>query len=197
MTVAVVCRRRRRGVRSRTVVADATHALRVLGTDGELSIALVGDDEIRRLNASYRNVDSPTDVLAFSMREGADLSVHPDLLGDVVISLDTAARQAERRGVALATEVRVLLVHGILHLLGYDHERSPAEARRMFRQQRRLLARLDEAGAGRARSAAPGAAMAKERKYAKERGSSESTDRRTGPTPFRSQSKRCTSNSAS
>jgi probable rRNA maturation factor len=76
------------------------------------------------------------------MREGDGAALHPHVLGDVVISLDTAARQAAERGVAVAAEVRLLLTHGILHLLGYDHERSPADARSMFRRQRELLARL-------------------------------------------------------
>src|SRR5207237_2701767 len=69
-------------------------------------------------------------------------------LGDVVISLDTARRQAQRLGVAPATRMRTLLVHGLLHLLGYDHERSPAEARRMFALERELAAALRRATGG-------------------------------------------------
>ncbi len=121
---------------------DAIRLLALLGVDGELSIALVGDAEMHALNRDYRGKDRPTDVLAFALREGEDASIHPDVLGDVVISVDTAARQATARDAALADEVRVLLAHGILHLLGYDHERSPAEARRMFGKQRALLATL-------------------------------------------------------
>lgn len=110
-----------------------------LAVDAELSIALIGDAEMHALNRDWRGKDRPTDVLAFALREGEDAALHPDVLGDVVISLDTAARQAAARGHAVADEVRVLLAHGILHLLGYDHERSPAEARRMFAKQRALL----------------------------------------------------------
>jgi rRNA maturation RNase YbeY len=142
MVVHVTSRRRVRGIRAADARRDASHLLRLLGLDAELSIVLVDDAEIRRLNATYRHRDKSTDVLAFAMREGDGAALHPDILGDVVISLDTAARQAAARGASIADEVRVLLVHGLLHLLGYDHERSPAEARRMFRAQRELLGSL-------------------------------------------------------
>ena len=118
--------------------------LHVVDEDGsELSVALVDDDEMRRLNRDYRGKDRTTDVLAFALREGEGTTVQePGLLGDVVISVPAAARQAEDRGHSLERELAELLVHGILHLLGHDHERSPAEARRMFREQRRVLAEI-------------------------------------------------------
>jgi rRNA maturation RNase YbeY len=146
--VEVSSRRRARGLRTAEVRRDAEWLLHALAAGGELSVALVGDEEMRALNARYRRIDRPTDVLAFAIRESAGASKSlrgrtpgrgAALLGDVVISVDTAARQAQRRGVALADEVRTLLAHGVLHLLGYDHERSPAEARRMFAAQRRLV----------------------------------------------------------
>jgi len=103
----------------------------------ELSILLVNDREMRALNRRYRGIDRPTDVLAFAQREGAGGT--PDgLLGDVVISVDTATRQAREVGESLGREVDRLLIHGLLHLLGYDHERSAAEARRMQRRERML-----------------------------------------------------------
>jgi rRNA maturation RNase YbeY len=142
MAVMVASRRRMRGLRTADLRRDATRLVRLLDADAELSVTLVDDAEIHRLNRAYRHIDRPTDVLAFAMREGDGADLYPHLLGDVVISLDTAARQAARRGVPLIDEVRVLLTHGILHLLGYDHERSPAEARRMFRRQRELLRSL-------------------------------------------------------
>ena len=141
-TVVVTTRRRVRGVRVADVRRDAARLLQLLGVDAELSVVLVDDAEIRRLNATYRRIDRSTDVLAFAMREGDGATLSSALLGDVVISLDTAARQAAARAVAVADEVRLLLAHGVLHLLGYDHERSPAEARRMFRRQRQLLGAL-------------------------------------------------------
>ena len=142
MPVTVTCRRRLRGIRAAEVRGAAARLLRLLDLDAELSIVLVDDPEIQRLNATYRHVDGPTDVLAFAMREGDGGALHPGVIGDVVISLETAARQAAARGMPVADEVRVLLTHGVLHLLGYDHERSPAEAQRMFRKQRQLLAKL-------------------------------------------------------
>lgn len=145
-TVSLVARRRLPGLRAADVRRDATRMLALLDVEAELSIALVGDPEMHVLNRAWRGVDRPTDVLAFALREGEGAAIQPGVLGDVVISLDTAARQAAARGHALADEVRALLAHGILHLLGYDHERSPAEARRMFARQRALLRRL--AGSG-------------------------------------------------
>jgi len=131
-----------RGVSGAEVRRAALHVLRRLGVEGELSVALVDDAEIRRLNVTYRGADRPTDVLAFAARDGEPWHAPDDLLGDVVISLDTAKRQAAARRVDLGEEMRLLLTHGILHLLGYDHERSPAEARRMFRKQRELVREL-------------------------------------------------------
>lgn len=145
MPVAFASHRRVRGVRAAQVRADAERVLRALGVEGELSVVLVGDTEIRRLNCQYRGGDKPTDVLAFPMEMKARAPGAPRLLGDVVISLDTAARHAAERGVPIAEEVRTLLVHGVLHLLGYDHERAPSEARRMFRKQRDLVALLGRA----------------------------------------------------
>ena len=141
-SVTLTARRRLPGLRAADVRRDAARLLALLEADAELSVALIGDTEMHTLNRDWRDKDRPTDVLAFALREGEDAGVHPDVLGDVVISLDTAARQAADRGATLADEVRVLLAHGILHLLGYDHERSPADARRMFAKQRALLRRL-------------------------------------------------------
>jgi probable rRNA maturation factor len=142
-TVSLVARRRLAGVRAADVRRDASRMLVSLEVAGELSIALVGDAEMQALNRDWRGKDRPTDVLAFALREGEHADVHADVLGDVVISLDTAARQAAARGATAADEVRVLLAHGVLHLLGYDHERSPADARRMFAKQRALLRALE------------------------------------------------------
>jgi probable rRNA maturation factor len=93
---------------------------------------------MHRLNARYRGVDRPTDVLAFAMREGPFAQFHPHLLGDVVISAETALRQARTHRRTLAEELTHLLIHGTLHLLGYDHEVSSAEARLMRAKERAL-----------------------------------------------------------
>ncbi len=107
-------------------------------TEAELSLALVDDGKIQELNHRYRGQDKPTDVLSFPLQD----HLCPTLLGEVVISLDTAKRQAERRRIPLAEEVQTLLIHGILHLLGYDHEISRAEAIRMRKKERELKALL-------------------------------------------------------
>jgi probable rRNA maturation factor len=112
----------------------------------ELSLAFVDDAEMRLLNATYRQINEPTDVLAFAMTEGRFSEVNPQLLGDVVISAETAAFRAQQAGRPLSEELNALLVHGILHLLGYDHDRSPADAR-IMRAKERALRRLIEAPA--------------------------------------------------
>ena len=98
--------------------------------DRELSILLCDDATIHALNRDYRKKDKPTDVLAFAMMEGEGGGHAPGVLGDVVISLDTAARQARAFSRSLEDEVTMLLAHGLLHLLGLDH-RDRTEERRM------------------------------------------------------------------
>jgi len=106
--------------------------------DVEVSVALVDDEYIKQLNYQYRHIDMPTDVLSFAMREGEDEEdkfnfYEEELLGDVVISLERAKAQAEEYGHSLEREVGFLVVHGILHLLGYDHEIE--EERTIMRQK--------------------------------------------------------------
>jgi probable rRNA maturation factor len=108
----------------------------------ELSILLVDDDEITHLNLEYRARDHPTNVLAFPMREGEDTHLHPDLLGDVIISTETAEREAHHRGVTLGEEMALLLVHGILHLIGYDHEGDSKKAAAMEAKEQEILSRI-------------------------------------------------------
>lgn len=111
------------------------------GKNTEISVLLTDDKEIAGLNEEYRDTKGPTDVLSFSQVEG-DEDFAPDvdehLLGDVVISVETAKRQAEEAGKSIEEEVDMLLTHGILHLLGYDHA-EPEEAEKMFARQAELL----------------------------------------------------------
>ncbi len=104
----------------------------------ELSVSLVGDRAIRRLNRTWRKKDKATDVLSFPAGELPKGTPGPRLLGDVVISLDTARRQAKEYGRTLEAEVSRYLAHGLLHLLGHDHER-PQEARKMAAVEEKLL----------------------------------------------------------
>ena len=123
----------RRKLRSRAVrvLRELAHAR------SELSIALVSDDEIRELNDTWRDRDEPTDVLSFSLVEGTASEYRGALLGDVVIGLETAARQARASRRGLDDEVARLVIHGVLHLLGHDHEEA-GEARTMRAEERRL-----------------------------------------------------------
>ena len=119
---------------ARAILSDVGEA------SAELGIMFVGDQRMRGLNRKYRGKDRTTDVLAFAMREAPDSSA--GLLGDVVIAVPTAVRQAKQGQRSLDEELAVLLVHGILHLCGYDHERSEKEARRMHRRERMILRSL-------------------------------------------------------
>lgn len=111
--------------------------------DKELSILLTGDEEMTGLNRSFRKRNRTTDVLAFSQLEGERGDLHREVLGDVVISLPTARRQAKERRHTLMHELIVLLVHGTLHLLGHEHERTDRRtSAAMRREQKRLVALL-------------------------------------------------------
>lgn len=138
MAVYLRVRLIRVAVRQATLKRLAERVLSAVGeAQSELSIDLVGDGRMRGLNRQYRKKDRTTDVLAFAMRESA--SPVSTLLGDVVISVPTAQRQAKEGGRSLSEELTWLLVHGVLHLCGYDHERGDAEARRMKRREQAVL----------------------------------------------------------
>jgi len=106
---------------------------------------IVDDDQIQVINRDYLDRDKPTNVISFAMQEGEGAGLIPELLGDVVISADTAARDAAEAGVPFESELYFLLLHGILHLLGFDHERGSAEdAERMEERERELFALIKE-----------------------------------------------------
>jgi len=110
--------------------------------DAELSLLLADDKQIAELNSSWRRKNGPTNVLAFSLTEGPDSAMALNMLGDIVISVETAARKAEKAGLSLHSHLQELLVHGFLHLIGYDHEKSGSEAVRMHNRERELLQEL-------------------------------------------------------
>lgn len=113
--------------------------LRSLGRlDAELSVLLVDDPTIQNLNRQHRSIDSATDVLSFPQMEGDEFISH--MLGDVVISVETAKRQATEHHFSLEQELVLLLLHGLLHLLGYDHERSPQDEKLMKKKTWELFA---------------------------------------------------------
>jgi len=115
----------------------------------ELSVALVDDATMRQLNRDYRQTDRSTDVLAFAMNEGQPMPAAPgglEMLGDIVISVPVARRQAAGQGRSLRAELTMLLAHGLLHLLGYDHA-----TREQQREMKRLTGQLQQAAQRRAR----------------------------------------------
>jgi len=121
---------------------EAEILLRLRGVvDRELSLLLTSDDRIAELNRTWRNKPGPTNVLAFPMADEAGQG-GPAMLGDVIISLDTAAREAAAEHITLHQRVTVLLIHGLVHLLGYDHERSEPEQVLMEDEEQRLLSAL-------------------------------------------------------
>lgn len=119
--------------------------LNVLGyPESELSVSIVGDRSMRRINREYLGKDRPTNVISFAMNEGEFGGLNPGILGDVVISADTTLREAEAGGMEFSSRLAFLLVHGILHLTGYDHERSgEAEARRMEKKELEIFGMLE------------------------------------------------------
>ncbi|MEI6305234.1 MAG: rRNA maturation RNase YbeY [Deltaproteobacteria bacterium] len=114
--------------------------------DTELSVSIVGDRSIRRINRDYLERDCATNVISFSLREG-EWGEISNALGDVVISADIAAREAEAGGINVLERLIFLLLHGILHLCGYDHERSgEVKAREMEQKERDLFRMLKKEG---------------------------------------------------
>ncbi|MCE1225438.1 MAG: rRNA maturation RNase YbeY [Geobacteraceae bacterium] len=113
----------------------------------ELSITIVGDRTIHRLNREYLGKDRPTNVISFSLQEGEFGNVARHALGDVVISADTATQEAEAGGISSYERLIFLLLHGILHLTGYDHERSgEVEAVRMEHKEQEIWKLLQKEG---------------------------------------------------
>lgn len=129
------------------VISVLKTASDVYGIDdtAEVSLILVDDEYIHRVNHQYRGKDAPTDVLSFALNEGEEPEIidgpQETLLGDIIISLETASRQAEEYGHSLERELAYLSVHGMLHLLGYDHENEEEKAE-MRKEEEHVLSLL-------------------------------------------------------
>jgi len=136
MPAAIDNRQHRVPIHASRLARAVVRALTALGRPGgTVDVAIVDDAEIRRMNAQYRGIGRRTDVLAFPL-EASDAA--GQLLGQIVVSADTARRQARRLGVPLALELDLLVTHGTLHLVGYD-DRDPIEADLMHRRERDIL----------------------------------------------------------
>lgn len=114
--------------------------------DRELSILFTGDRQMAALNRKYLGRDGSTNVLAFPMGDGTTPIMTLRMLGDIVVSVDTAVAQSRESGESVEETIYRLLIHGLLHLLDWDHERSTADADRMEKEQARLLAMMMEEG---------------------------------------------------
>jgi probable rRNA maturation factor len=120
-----------------------SNILRELGIPkADLDVSFVDDRAIRLLNRKFRGIDRATDVLSFPLWEKKEAFRDGQFLGDVVLSIPTVKRQARALGKPVLEEMAFLLIHGTLHLLGYDHEGSQKEARRMQRMERKLMKRM-------------------------------------------------------
>jgi probable rRNA maturation factor len=143
--VEIVRRGSGKKVSTRKLKTIALKILQLIEQDrAELSLAIVDNQEMQELNAKFRNKAYPTDVLSFP--SDAVVPTGGRVLGDVIISVDKAQDQAKERGRTLDEEMVTLLIHGILHLLGYDHERSAKDAGTMRRREKKLYRTLCEQG---------------------------------------------------
>ena len=143
MEIQIRFRKRIPGLKSRKIKRCLNTAFKdLINHDVELSILFTDDDHISQLNRYYLGRDSSTNVLAFPMSGGSAVDVDSGLLGDVVVSTDTAIRESKDLGIPLNETIYRLLIHGILHLLNYDHELSSQEALQMEKEEKRLLARI-------------------------------------------------------
>jgi probable rRNA maturation factor len=122
-----------KGIHQRALTLFASKASRAVGIEGELSIRITSDSEMRELNRRFRKKDKPTDVISFP-------SDVPKVAGDIAISADIAAENAKQLGHPVDTELKILILHGLLHLAGYDHESDEGE---MLAQETRLRQRLN------------------------------------------------------
>lgn len=107
--------------------------------DREISISFVNDETIHQLNKQYRSKDKPTNVLSFSLQEGEFGNINPHVLGDIVISVDTAKTDAAKNSRSFDQEIDLLIIHGLLHLLGYDHEKTTKEEAKKMQEKEKYL----------------------------------------------------------
>lgn len=143
MAILIDNRQQRHPIDTKIVEKTAQAILDALAyPDAELSVVLVSDPDIHAMNRQYRGKDQPTNVLAFAMRDGEFGNLTPSLLGDVVISMDTMVREAADAGKSSMERFKELLIHGVLHLVGFDHETSDTDAERMEKKAGEMLEML-------------------------------------------------------
>ena len=143
MSVSIINKQKAQKVALGRLRRSLTKILKELDcADGEVCVLLVDDDQIRELNKQYLQRDRPTNVISFAMTEGSYGEIHPEILGDIIISVTTAARDAAMANIDFMDEVEFLLIHGLLHLLGYNHEGTSAEEELKMKNRERELFRM-------------------------------------------------------
>ena len=147
MAILIDNQQKRLPINRKAIANRAKVILNDLGSaDRELSILIVDDEAIAEMNVAYLGHEGPTNVISFPMQEGDCSGVNPQLLGDVVISIDTAEREGVEGGMTVEERVDELLIHGILHLHGYDHIHDEEEAAAMEARSRELMELIQRDG---------------------------------------------------
>ena len=141
MKIQIANKQNKIKVAKRDIRSTAIKLLKYLNcTDKEISISFVDDKTIQQLNYQYLERNKPTNVLSFSLQEGEFSNINPLILGDIVISVDTAQQEASLRSFTFEQEINFLIIHGLLHLLGYNHENTTKEeARKMKKKEKNLF----------------------------------------------------------
>jgi rRNA maturation RNase YbeY len=140
--IEIINRQRLREIdRGRAAELSRSVLDRIGRTDAALTVTFIRDRAMRRLNRDYRGIDGPTDVLSFAYHEGEEAPACDETshIGDVVISVETAGRYARELGLSFDREIELLVIHGALHLAGYDHETANGEMNRLERKLRKEL----------------------------------------------------------
>jgi len=140
MSISIINQQKKCKIETRRVRRSLKRLLAKLGCETkEICILFVDDEHIREINRSYLKRDRPTNVISFAMTEGSFGNVHPEILGDIVISIETALRDAATSRLDVMDEVEFLLIHGLLHLLGYNHENGSTEDEEKMKVREREL----------------------------------------------------------
>lgn len=145
MKIQIENQQKRIKIGKRKIRVKVTKLLKMMDcVNKEISITFVDDDTIQCINKQYLSKDRPTNVISFSLQEGEFGDINPEILGDVVISVDTAQHDAEKGNLSFDEEILFLIIHGLLHLLGYNHENtSRAKALRMKQKEKQLFQLLN------------------------------------------------------
>ncbi len=146
MKIQIENRQKRIKIDKRQIRASVIKLLKLLDCpDKEISLMFVDDASIQCINKQYLSKDKPTNVISFSLQEGEYGGINPEMLGDVVISVDTASRDADYGHFTFNEEILFLIIHGLLHLLGYNHENtSKANALKMKQKEKELFRLLTQ-----------------------------------------------------